>query len=78
MFVHVLLSGDDCHWKPIPPEDVKPDAVSVKVVAVEPVVGLTPAVPAVGVPEQTDAEVPVTFAQTAEDNPPPVTQTVPE
>jgi hypothetical protein len=55
-----VVSVVDCHWNTIPPVDEKPVVDNVKDVDVPPDdTGLTVAVPAVGVPVQGFAPVPV-------------------
>ena len=68
---------DFCHWKVRPPAVEKPVQVRVRTVELLPDVGLTDDVPAVGVPEQADAPVPVTAMLALPRIPPPVIVTLP-
>jgi hypothetical protein len=67
----------DCHWNEIPDVVEKPVRLKANEVVVVPLVGVIAAVPAVGVPLQGVAEIPVT-GTVMPDKPPPVMVTLPE
>ena len=72
ILVQVVLSGEDCHWKVMPPVVEYPPNERLNVVALPPYVGVTVAVPAVGVPLHGFAPIPLRGIFIVAPRPPPV------